>query len=187
MTDISRLIHLNGPPGVGKTSLARRYLADHPLSLMVDVDTLRVSLGQWETHEESRLLARELALALIGAHLAAGHDVVIPQYLGRIVFIERLQVTAEQHRAAFVEVLIVANHSTAVDRFRRRREKMGTLPDRHPEADVNDSDVDEIVTKAIGQLAEISRQRPETRTVPATGDLEQTYRQLLATLNDPSA
>ncbi|MCP3939403.1 MAG: hypothetical protein GY708_28990 [Actinomycetia bacterium] len=45
-------------------------------------EALRTSLGQWQTNDESRLLAHELALALTGADLAKGHDVVIPQFLG---------------------------------------------------------------------------------------------------------
>ena len=65
-----------------KTSLARRYLADHPLALVVDIDDLRMNLGQWAVREESRLLARELAIALVDCHLSAGHDVVVPQFLG---------------------------------------------------------------------------------------------------------
>ena len=93
MTGIGRLIHLNGPPGAGKTSLARRYLADHPLALVVDIDDLRMNLGQWAAREESRLLARELAIALVDCHLSAGHDVVVPQFLGRLPFIERLAAT----------------------------------------------------------------------------------------------
>lgn len=59
MMIIARLIHLNGPPGVGKTSIARRYLADHPLTLMVDIDNLRAALGQWETEEASKSIARD--------------------------------------------------------------------------------------------------------------------------------
>jgi len=94
MIDIGRLIHFNGPPGVGKSSLARRYLEDHPLALMVDIDDLRTHLGQWATHEESRLLARDLALALVECHLGAGHEVVVPQFLGRLAFIEKLEATA---------------------------------------------------------------------------------------------
>lgn len=46
-SSIGRLIHLNGPPGAGRTTLARQYLADHPLALVVDLDDLRMNLGRW--------------------------------------------------------------------------------------------------------------------------------------------
>ena len=44
-------------------------------------------VGQWGVHEESKLLARELALAMAEAQLNLGHGVVIPQHLGRTDFI----------------------------------------------------------------------------------------------------
>ena len=84
---ITRLILLNGAPGVGKSTLAQRYLDDHPLTLLLDIDAIRVSLGCWQDRDESKLLARHLALGLAQAHLRAGYDVIVPQYLGRIEFI----------------------------------------------------------------------------------------------------
>ncbi|MGH3461807.1 MAG: AAA family ATPase [Kribbellaceae bacterium] len=41
MDAVPRLIVLNGPPGCGKSTIARRYAADHPLALALDVDTVR--------------------------------------------------------------------------------------------------------------------------------------------------
>jgi adenylate kinase family enzyme len=46
---VSRLIHLNGPPGIGKSTLARRYVADHPGVLNCDIDVLRSLIGGWES------------------------------------------------------------------------------------------------------------------------------------------
>src|SRR6478735_5069207 len=37
---MARLIHLNGPPGIGKSTIARRYAADHPGVLVCDNDVL---------------------------------------------------------------------------------------------------------------------------------------------------
>lgn len=143
MKPIACLIHLNGPPGVGKTSIARRYLADHPLVLMVDIDSLRAALGQWETGEASKLIARDLALALVGTHLASGRDVVVPQFLGRPAFIEALEVAAAQYGASFVEILLHVEPSTAVRRFRHRRRELSAQRKIHPEAVVGDDEADE--------------------------------------------
>ena len=40
-----RLLHLNGPPGIGKSTLARRYVEDHPQTLNCDIDVLRTLIG----------------------------------------------------------------------------------------------------------------------------------------------
>jgi predicted kinase len=78
------LLLVNGPPGVGKSTLARRYVADRPRALLVEVDELRTRLGGWATDEESKVLARELAVDLIHGHLARGYDVVVPQFRGHV-------------------------------------------------------------------------------------------------------
>ncbi len=41
------LLHLDGLPGVGKTTLARLWAQEHPGSLCLDIDLLRRSLGGW--------------------------------------------------------------------------------------------------------------------------------------------
>jgi predicted kinase len=79
---VSRLIHLNGPPGIGKSTLARRYVADHPGVLNCDIDVLRTLIGGWESDfGGAGTLIRPAALALIETYLANGHDVVLPQML----------------------------------------------------------------------------------------------------------
>ncbi len=66
---------LNGPPGVGKSTLARRYAAEHPLTLALEIDAVRAMLGSWlEETERSGLAARQLALSMAATHLRAGHD-----------------------------------------------------------------------------------------------------------------
>ena len=116
-----RLMLINGAPGSGKSTLARRYAQDHPLTLALDVDRVRGMLGRWlDTPTEAGLLARQMAVEMARVHLCAGHDVVVPQFLGRLDFIGVLQRLCEEVKAEFVEVVLLSNPDEAVSRFARR-------------------------------------------------------------------
>lgn len=157
-----RLLLLNGPPGIGKSTLARRYAADRPLTLCLDVDVVRAMLGQWERHErEAGMLAREIAVAAARVHLDAGHDVVVPQYLGRVEFVTRLEEVAAEVRATFVEVVLMDERDEAIERA-AGIEGVGEMYDRlvamlasRPRAivvDTMDSAVDEAYERLLAAI-----------------------------------
>src|SRR3954471_7213906 len=45
---LPRLIHLNGPSRVGKSTLARRFADEHPGTLALDLDVLAGLVGGWQ-------------------------------------------------------------------------------------------------------------------------------------------
>jgi hypothetical protein len=70
--------------------LAHRYVEEHPLTLNLDIDRIRDLIGGWRDDPSAAgLLARAVALSAARTHLAAGQDVVIPQFLGRAEFLEQ--------------------------------------------------------------------------------------------------
>lgn len=182
MVSVGRLIHLNGGPGAGKTTLGQRFIDEHPLALMLEIDDLRTRLGRWSTHDETRSLARDLAIALVRCHLSSGHDVVVPQFLGRPDFIERLEATAEECGAAFIEVLVDVDETTAVDRFVRRRRELRSVSELHPEADIPDDAVEASIVDAQRLLADIARSRSTVTVVDGSGSVDETYRRMMAVL-----
>lgn len=79
-----RLIHLNGPSGVGKSTVARLYADRHPGVLDLDADQIVSLIGGWQDDFWQALRAgRALAISMAETHLRAGHDVVMPQLATR--------------------------------------------------------------------------------------------------------
>lgn len=112
------LVALNGPPGIGKTTLANRYAAEHPLALSLDLDLVRGQIGTDPTDSDAAwLAARDLVAAMALVHLRAGHDVVVPQYLGRPAFLDRLAGVAAEAGVPHVEVVLMDHRAAALERF----------------------------------------------------------------------
>ncbi|MHA7987644.1 AAA family ATPase [Rathayibacter sp. CAU 1779] len=77
-----RLIHLNGPSRVGKSTLARRYATEHPGTLNLDLDVVVGLVGGWQQDFDAALLAaRDLGMAMGVRHLQSGADVILPQLI----------------------------------------------------------------------------------------------------------
>lgn len=179
-----RLVLLNGAPGSGKSTLARRFAEDHPLTLVLDVDQVRGMLGRWLDHPtEAGMLARELATAMARAQLQAGHDVLVPQYLARLDFVETLERLAVDLGIGFVELALLSDRDDVVRRFEHRSET--SCDPAHVQAA-------EIQRRSGGrpqlaathdELLAVITARPATEAITTVdGDIDGTYAQLLAGL-----
>jgi hypothetical protein len=158
--------------------------AHDSLALLLDIDGIRAALGRWEVVEESKLAARTLALVMAEAHLRGGHDVVIPQYVGRVDFIAMLKDVARRCGASFIEVLIDAPAIVAVDRFRARRRELFGRGELHPQAEVPDAAVEAAVDDARGMLEAVGAALKEVIYIRANQRFEDTYADLLAAIGD---
>jgi predicted kinase len=108
------LLHLDGLPGVGKTTLARAWVGRHHSALCLDIDLLRRSIGGWrEDLEMSGRQARRLAYRIAAAHLSDGYDVVVPQYAVSREFVAALQRVAAASGATYRLVLLTTDDGRA--------------------------------------------------------------------------
>jgi predicted kinase len=178
---VPSLILLNGPPAVGKSTLARMYANDHPLALNLDIDVLRAQLGRWRDDPGAAgLAARRVTLAAARAHLTAGRDVVIPQLVARVEFIEQLAAAARDSRAVFREVMLTDEQDNLFARYRERVQQELTAG-REPitASDLTDAQLAQFYERLQAVLAG----RPETIIIHAhAGEVAATYDELAARL-----
>jgi predicted kinase len=182
---MSRLIHLNGPPGIGKSTLARRFADAHPGVLNCDVDVLRTLIGGWQSDfAGAGALIRPAALAMIEAYLRAGNDVVLPQMLTDPAELARFERAAAAAGAEFVERVLMDTPAAAVARFHRR----GQVEPEDPWHDqvrtiVTAQGGDTLLIRYHAALERLLAGRPGAVLVPSSeGAIEQAYRSLVETL-----
>ncbi|PSL53807.1 putative kinase [Saccharothrix carnea] len=161
-----RLIALNGPPGCGKSTIARRYADDHPPALALDVDRVR-DLIAGDLAEAGRL-ARDIAIAAARTHLTSGHDVIVPQFLGRPEFLDRLSALAADVGAGYHEIVLHDTRENAIRRFTER----GTIQATPTE-----------LSAMYDNLQAVIATRHPTVIPSVEGDPTHTYHTLLAALN----
>jgi predicted kinase len=127
------VILINGAPGAGKSTIAHLLAQRSHLTLALDVDNIKHALGQWDVDAATAgLRARQLALAMAADHIAAGHDVVLGQYLARTDFIIQLEDLARSTTATFWEFVLMVDADTIAARLGQRARR----PER-PEHAVN--------------------------------------------------
>lgn len=180
-----RLVLINGAPGSGKSTLARRYAEDHPLTLVLDIDVVRGMLGRWiDTPSDAGILARKLALQMAAVQIEEGHDVVVPQFLGRPDFILELDAFCAESGAEFIEIALVSDPDDAVRRFTRRSRNPEDATHHDAAALQQRHGGDSAVATMYQAMLDTIEQRPNTRLVETVdGELDATYRRLLDRIN----
>ncbi|MEQ8841803.1 MAG: AAA family ATPase [Acidimicrobiales bacterium] len=179
------LVLLNGPPASGKSTIARRFVDTRPLALNLDIDVVRSMLGAWlDDPSKAGASARSLALAMAETHLAAGHDVIVPQFLGRPEFIDQLSDVAARTRSTFVEAALWLDRASALDAFAQRRATPSDPTHHDAAALVDRSDDADPVGRMYHAFVDVVEHRPATRRVEVIrGDVDRTYRRFAAALD----
>ena len=169
---MARLIHLNGPSRVGKSTLARRYADNHPGTVCLDVDVLVGQVSGWrEDFSAAFRIARTRGVALAKSHLHNGQDVVVPQLVTIFDQGNPFEAAAAEVGARFVEVALL------VDTDEHTRRLAGKEPASDVEARIQSNlETSDLLERIRGHLAKYLHGRPETIQLDTTGlTIDQTY------------
>lgn len=180
---MTSLIHLNGPPGIGKSTLSALYAERHPGTLNLDIDRLHQLVGGWrDPDSRTHDVLRPVALAMASTHLAGRRDVILPQYLAHLDEIEAFERVATAQGADFREVVLLQDKAESIDRFARRRDDSAW--GEHNRRLVEDMGGPAMLASLYDRLLEVLPLRPSVsvvRTAPEA--IEDAYAALIMALD----
>jgi len=182
---VPTLILLNGPPGIGKSTLAEIYVQRHPGALNLDIDLLRKMVGGWEqTFVLAGEIVRPLALQMAATHLTHGRTVIVPQYLAKGNEVSAFQDTAREANAAFVEVVLMSTKDHALTRYSLLRDQPDAL--RSCINDVIDSSGgNDYLSSLYDDLVAAVIARPDAVVIDSlVDDIDGTFALLMTALNE---
>lgn len=170
---------MNGFAGVGKSTIAKRYIDEHPLALDIEGDRIIVMLGQWQKFEDdARKHIFELTKAMASTHLKFGNDVILTYLLTNAEHAAAFETLAHEHGADFFEILLTAEKADAIGRLMERGlwGEEGTEP-------LTEKDLPTIEALYDAMIIETAK-RPNTKSVPVLkGDIDHTYQAVLEAIH----
>lgn len=169
---MNKLIIINGPCGIGKSTVAKKVHGQIPLAYLVDVDEIGRRISQYQKHEEKRREIREtVAYATVDAAFSAGVDVVVEKMIFEDEVLDNYVSIGDKHGAVVIEIILWAPKDIVVERadargyreggtFTREKcerfwEEINELKDRRPNAaviDVTELSEDAVFQEVIQEL-----------------------------------
>ncbi|HEV7454599.1 MAG TPA: AAA family ATPase [Candidatus Saccharimonadales bacterium] len=181
-----KLVLLNGPLGIGKTTLAKRYAEEHPLSLFLDIDDVWAMISHWrEKKEVSAPLSKQMALEMARINLTAGYDVVVPQIIQSNELADNFAKLASKCGANFYEILLSVEKDEAIRRFILRGKAGGHESGFRPGGIIDKGGREKKLAEMYDNMTDVANTKPEIiRIEPILGDIDSTYAEIIKSLAD---
>lgn len=182
---MARLTVLNGAPGIGKSTLAARYVESHAGVLNLDIDVVGSLIGGWRDDFSATVAtARTDALALAAGHLGQGLDVVVPQFIGRVSQLERFEAVARDAGAGFRHIVLMDTRDSVAERLSQRGRRGETEWHRQAERIVESNGGETAIGAVYDAIADVVRERLTSVLVTSEpGAVESTYGALVEVMD----
>lgn len=175
-----KLILLNGPCGIGKSTLAQRYVDEHPMALNLDMDSIRAMLGQWRAEKERSVAQKfKLAQAMTEIQLRDGYDVVVPNIL-QTEALAQFDKIAASCGAIVCEIALMAPKDEAIRRFIKRGQAGGDPTGFRPGGVLEAGGGVAKLEQMYDDLETTLASRPNHKVIePIEGNINATYAQII--------
>ena len=158
-----KLIIFNGPPGVGKSTIAKKLHDEMPMSLLIEGDEWRRQISHWKDHrEESHDLVYAIKIAATSAAFKLGSSVIIDKAIfGSDSSLDALTVAARENGADAYEFILNANKETILARADERGYRPGSTFTRERASELWQEGQDLITRRPNAIVVDTSTLSPE--------------------------
>ncbi len=119
---------MNGPTGIGKSTVAQKIHQTQPLSFLVDIDALRRYIsGYRENKVESKQLSLLVSESIVETYLKSGHDVIIDKVFIDVEIVERFIELGKKYNANVLEFVLNASRELVIKRAEERGYRENSL------------------------------------------------------------
>ncbi len=180
-----KLIILNGPLGIGKSTIAKAYAQKHPLTLNLDIDKVWSTISHWrEEKDTSASIAQRMAIEMARINLIEKNDVIIPQIIQDDMLRERFQSLAKECEADFFEFLLLVDKTEAIKRYKVRGRASGYVSGFRPGGIIDSGGREKKLSEMYDNMLKSSDSSPQIiRIESIDGDIEGTLDQLIVKMN----
>lgn len=179
-----KLLLLSGPPGIGKSTIAQKYVDEHPMALKLDIDLVWWMMGQWQaSRPHSHKQKMKLAYALAHTHLYEGYDVIVAQDLESLDYYKEFEAIANTCKADLREVTLLAPLDEAIERCKARGRALGYKTGFRPGGILESEGKEKKLEQMYNTVLEVIEARPNMVVIQSElGQTDKTYQLLLAAL-----